>query len=95
LHFAFPPIFVLALVVALIGTQLAYLSAPRRPAYLIRLGLSVAAVGLGEALAVVGVGTRLAVGDLHVVNDLALVGLAQWGASRWARRGRLAADRLR
>jgi hypothetical protein len=95
LRFAFPPIFVLALLVALLGTQLAYLSAPRRPAYLVRLGLSVAAVGLGEALALVGVGTRLAVGDLHVVNDLALVALAQWVATRWARRGRLAAERLR
>jgi hypothetical protein len=90
LRFAFPPMFVLALLTALLGTQLAYLSAPRRPAYLVRLGVSVAAVGVGEALAMTGVGARLALGDLHVVNDVALVALAQWAATRWAGRGRLA-----
>jgi len=86
LRLAFPPVFVLALLVALIGTQAAYLGAPGRPHYLTRLGLAVAAVGAGEALAAMGVGARLALGDLHVVNDLALLTLAQWGATRWARR---------
>lgn len=83
---ALPPVFALALLVALIGTQAAYLGAPGKPNYLVRLGLSVAAVGLGEALAAIGVGARLALGDLHLVNDLVLLGLAQWGATRWARR---------
>ena len=78
--------FVLALLVALIGTQAAYLGTPGRPNYLARLGLSLAAVGAGEALAALGVGARLAVGDLHVVNDLVLLTLAQWGGTRWARR---------
>jgi hypothetical protein len=86
LRLAFPPVFILALLVALIGTQAAYLGTPGRPNYLARLGLSVAAVGAGEALAFAGVGARLAVGDLHLVNDLVLLGLAQWGATRWARR---------
>lgn len=78
--------FILALLVALIGTQAAYLGTPGRPNYLARLGLSVAAVGVGEALALAGVGARLALGDLHLVNDLVLLALAQWGATRWARR---------
>jgi hypothetical protein len=86
LRLAFSPVFVLALLIALIGTQAAYLGAPGRPNYLARLGLSVAAVGAGEALAALGVGARLALGDLHVVNDLVLLTLAQWGATRWARR---------
>jgi hypothetical protein len=46
----------------------------------------VAAVGAGEALAALGVGAGLAVGDLHVVNDLVLLALAQWGGTRWVRR---------
>jgi len=79
-------VFILALLVALIGTQAAYLGTPGRPNYLARLGLSVAAVGVGEALAVAGVGARLALGDLHVINDLVLLALAQLGATRWARR---------
>ncbi len=86
MRLAFPPVFILALLVALIGTQAAYLGTPGRPNYLARLGLSVAAVGVGEALAVAGVGARLALGDLHLVNDLVLLALAQWGATRWARR---------
>ncbi|HYS02201.1 MAG TPA: hypothetical protein VET82_07610 [Candidatus Eisenbacteria bacterium] len=86
MRLAFPPVFILALLVALIGTQAAYLGTPGRPNYLARLGLSVVAVGVGEALAALGVGGRLAVGDLHLVNDLVLLGLAQWGATRWARR---------
>ena len=86
MRLAFPPVFVLALLVALIGTQAAYLGRPGRPNYLARLGLSVAAVGVGEALAVAGVGAGLAVGDLHVVNDLVLLTLAQWGCRLWARR---------
>ncbi|HYS28513.1 MAG TPA: hypothetical protein VEQ12_03290 [Candidatus Limnocylindria bacterium] len=83
---AFPPVFILALLVALIGTQAAYLGRPGRPNYLARLGLSVAAVGAGEALAALGVGAGLAAGDLHVVNDLVLLTVAQWGGTRWARR---------
>jgi hypothetical protein len=86
LRLAFPPVFVLALLVALIGTQAAYLGAPGRPNYLARLGLSVGAVGAGEALAALGVGAGLVVGDLHVVNDLVLLALAQWGGTRWVRR---------
>jgi len=58
----------------------------RQPNYLVRLGLSVAAVGAGEALAAMGVGARLGLGDLHLVNDLVLMALAQWGATRWTRR---------
>jgi len=86
LRLAFPPVFVLAMLVALIGTQAAYLGAPGRPNYLARLGLSLAAIAAGEAVAAIGVGARLALGDLHVVNDLVLLTLAQWGATRWARR---------
>jgi hypothetical protein len=86
LRLALPPVFILALLVALIGTQAAYLGTPGRPNYLARLGLSVAALGAGEALAALGVGAGLAVGDLHLVNDLILLTLAQWGATHWARR---------
>lgn len=86
MRLAFPPAFVLALLVALIGTQAASLYAPGRPPYLIRLGLSASAVGAGEALAAMGVGARIGLGDLHLVNDIVLLALAQWGATRWARR---------
>jgi len=86
LRLAFPPAFVLALLVALIGTQAAYLSTPGKPSYLIRLALSVAAVGAGEALAALGVGPHLGLGDVHVVNDLVLLAIGQWAATRWTRR---------
>jgi hypothetical protein len=81
-----PPVFVLATLLILLGTQLAYLVAPRAPHYLVRLGLSALAVLLGEALGVAGVGARLAVGELHPVNDLVVLAILQWGATRWMRR---------
>jgi hypothetical protein len=81
-----PPVFVLATLLILLGTQLAYLVAPRAPHYLVRLGLSALAVLLGEALGVAGVGARLALGELHPVNDLVVLAILQWGATRWMRR---------
>jgi len=81
-----PPVFVLAALVILLGTQLAYVVAPRAPRYLVRLGLSALAVLLGEAFGVAGVGGPLAVGELHPVNDLLVLAAVQWAASRWARR---------
>jgi hypothetical protein len=80
-----PPVFVLAALVILLGTQLAYVVAPRAPHYLVRLGLSALAVLLGEALGVAGVGARLALGELHPVNDLVALAILQWAATRWVR----------
>jgi hypothetical protein len=85
-----PPVFVLAMLLILLGTQLAYVVAPRAPHYLVRLGLSALAVLLGEALGVAGVGARLALGELHPVNDLVLLAILQWAATRWMRRAQVA-----
>ncbi|MDQ6711876.1 MAG: hypothetical protein M3Z28_01620 [Candidatus Dormibacteraeota bacterium] len=81
-----PPVFVLATLVILLGTQLAYVVAPRAPHYLVRLGLSALAVLLGEALGLAGVGAPLALGELHPVNDLVALVILQWGATQWVRR---------
>lgn len=81
-----PPVFVLATLLILLGTQLAYVVAPRAPHYLVRLGLSALAVLLGEALGLVGIGARLALGELHPVNDLVVLAAVQWAATRWMRR---------
>ena len=75
------PVFLLAMLVILLGTQLAYLVAPRAPHYLVRLGLSTLAVLIGEGLGLLGVGPRL--GELHPLNDLAVLALVQWAGSRW------------
>jgi hypothetical protein len=85
-----PPVFVLAMLLILLGTQLAYVVAPRAPHYLVRLSLSALAVLLGEALGVAGVGARLALGELHPVNDLVLLAILQWVATRWMRRAQVA-----
>jgi hypothetical protein len=81
-----PPVFVLAALVILLGTQLAYVVAPRAPHYLVRLGLSALAVLLGEASGVAGVGAPLALGELHPVNDLLVLAIVHWAATRWTRR---------
>lgn len=81
-----PPVLVLAMLVILLGTQLAYVVAPRAPHYLIRLGLSTLAVLVGEGLAAVGIGAHVALGELHPVNDLAALAVLQWTASRWLAR---------
>jgi len=81
-----PPVFVLAALVILLGTQLAYVASPRAPHYLVRLGLSALAVLLGEAFAAAGVGAPLALGELHPVNDLVALAILQWAATRWVRR---------
>ena len=83
---AVPPVVVLAALLTLLGTQVAYVAAPRAPHYLVRLGLSVLAVLLGEGLAVVGIGGRLALGELHPVTDIAVLALLQWAGSHWLRR---------
>jgi len=71
------------MLVILLGTQLAYLVAPRAPRYLVRLGLSTVAVLLGEGLGLAGLGAGLAVGELHPINDLAMLALLQWAGTRW------------
>ena len=81
-----PPVLVLALIVVLLGTQVAYIAAPRAPHYLIRLGLSTLAVLAGEGLAALGVGSRLAIGELHPVTDLVVLAALQWAGTRWLRR---------
>ena len=83
--FALPPVFALALLLILLGTQVAYVVAPRAPHYLIRLGLSALAVLLGEALALIGVGGRMALGELHPVTDVAVLALFQWAGTRLLR----------
>jgi hypothetical protein len=81
-----PPVFVLAALVILLGTQLGYVVSPRAPHYLVRLGLSALAVLIGEAFAVAGVGAQLALGELHPVNDLLVLAIVQWAATRWVGR---------
>jgi len=81
-----PPVFIPAALVILLGTQLAYVVAPRAPHYLVRLGLSALAVLFGEAFGVAGVGASLAVGELHPVNDLVVLAIVQWAATWWVRR---------
>jgi hypothetical protein len=81
-----PPVLVLALLLILLGTQLAYMLAPRAPHYLVRLGLSTLAVLLGEALGAAGLGVGLGLGELHPLNDLAALAILQWAAGRWAGR---------
>jgi len=83
---AIPPAFVLAALLILLGTQLAYVVAPRAPHFLVRLGLSTGAVIAGEVLGVLGVGARLVLGDLHLVNDLAILAVLQWASGWWAGR---------
>ena len=77
------PVFLLALLVILLGTQLSYLVAPRAPHYLVRLGLSTMAVLVGEGLGLLGAGPRLTLGELHPLNDLTVLALFQWAGSRW------------
>lgn len=81
-----PPVFVLATLVILLGTQLAYLVAPRAPHYLVRLGLSALAVLVGEAAGLAGVGAPLAIGELHPLNDLVVLAILQWAVTAWVRR---------
>ena len=83
---AIPPVLALAVLLILLGTQVAYLAAPRAPHYLVRLSLSVVGVLVGEALALVGLGSRLALGELHPATDIAVLTLLQWAGSRWLRR---------
>jgi hypothetical protein len=70
----------------LLGTQVAYVIAPRRPHYLVRLGLSALALLLGELVAAAGLGQVLALGELHPATDLALLAAFQWFAGRVGRR---------
>jgi hypothetical protein len=79
---AIPPTFVLAVLLIFLGTQVAYVVAPRRPHYLVRLGLSCAAVLLGELAGSAGVAKALALGDLHPASDVALLAVTQWLAGR-------------
>jgi hypothetical protein len=81
-----PPVFVLATLVILLGTQLAYVVAPRAPHYLVRLAISALAVLVGEGLGFAGIGARLTLGELHPVNDLAVLVVLQWAGTRWIRR---------
>ncbi len=86
MRLALPPALVMALLLASLGTQVAYILAPRRPPYLAKLGLSLLALLGGEGLAALGVGATLALGDLHPLHDLLLLAATQWFAARWAAR---------
>lgn len=83
---AIPPALLPALLLILLGTQLAYIMAPRRPHYLVRLGVSTVAVLLGELAGAAGLGKALALGDLHPANDTVLLAAFQWLASMVGRR---------
>jgi hypothetical protein len=83
---AIPPAFVLAMLLILLGTQVAYVVAPRRPHYLVRLGVSAFAVLLGELSGAAGLGRSLALGDFHPAADAGLLAIFQWLAGRVRRR---------
>lgn len=85
-----PPVLVLALLLILLATQLAYMVAPRAPHYLVRLGVSTLAVLAGEALGAAGLGAGLALGELHPVTDVAALAVLHWAAGRWASRAQAA-----
>jgi hypothetical protein len=85
-----PPVLVLALLLILLGTQVAYVVAPRAPHYLVRLGLSTLAVLVGEGLGAAGLGAGLALGELHPVTDVAALAILHWAAGRWAGRAQAA-----
>ena len=70
---AVPPAFLLAILLILLSTQVAYVVWPRRPNYLFRLALSAVAFGLGELGATVILGSRLALGEVrarHAAGEL-------------------------
>jgi hypothetical protein len=90
---AVPPAFLLAILLILLATQVAYVIWPRRPNYLFRLGLSAMAFALGELGATLTLGSRLAVGDLHPAVDLVLLAGLQLAATRWAGKDDEAAPR--
>lgn len=79
---AIPPALLPALLLILLATQLAYVIEPRRPHYLVRLGVSSIALLLGELAGAAGLGRALALGDLHPANDLVLLVAFQWLAGR-------------
>jgi hypothetical protein len=83
---AIPPALLPALLLILLGTQVAYVIAPRHPHYLVRLGVSALALLLGELVGAAGLGQVLALGDLHPATDLALLAAFQWFAGRVGRR---------
>ena len=83
---AIPPAFILVILVILLGTQVAYVLAPRRPPYLVRLGISALALLLGELSGAAGLLQSLALGELHPATDITLLILFQWLASRLVRR---------
>jgi len=83
---AIPRAFVLAVLLILLGTQLAYVIAPRSPHYLVRLGISALAVLIGELIGSAGLGQRLALGDLHPATDAAILAVFQWVGGWLSRR---------
>jgi len=83
---AFPPVLLLAAILALLVTQVAAVLSPRRPPYLVKLSVSCAAFLAGEAAAALGVGAGVAVGDLHPLHDFGLAIAGQVLAARWAAR---------
>jgi hypothetical protein len=83
---AIPPSFPLAALLILLATQVAYVIAPRRPPYLVRLGLSCLVVLVAELAASAGLGQALAVGNLHPALDLAGLAVSQWLVGRVGRR---------
>lgn len=75
---AIPPVVVLVVFLVLIGTHVAYVVAPAKAGYPVRLLVSALAVGVGEAAAALGLGAALALGELHPYQDLALLAIGQW-----------------
>ncbi|HYM50160.1 MAG TPA: hypothetical protein VET65_06255 [Candidatus Limnocylindrales bacterium] len=82
---AIPPAVVLGAFLVLLGTQVAYLIAPARASYLVRLGASAVAVAAGELAGWGGLGAHLQVGQLHLYQDVLLLALAQIALARWRR----------
>jgi hypothetical protein len=79
---AIPPVVALAVLLALLATQVAYMLAPSRAGYLLRLLTSAVAVGIGEAVGTLGLYPHLAVGDLHPLPDLVILAAAHWSLTR-------------
>jgi hypothetical protein len=72
------PALVLALLLAAIATQVAYMVRPGRPSYRWRLATGTGAILLAEVLGSLFFGRRLSFGDLHPLLDLLFLAVGQW-----------------
>ena len=79
-----PPALLLGVLLAAIGTQVAYMIRPGPPNYGLRFGTSALGLLLAEIVGRLGVASQLSLGDLHPLLDLVFLSCAQWLLLRFA-----------